>query len=83
MSSEQLGRGLVGPLIIEEREPTGFRREGSLPEDLARGRAGRLHPFSVPRQASREGTRGRYSTINGNVLPTIDLPAGQIVRCAC
>ena len=27
MSSEQLGRGLVGPLIIEEREPTGFRHE--------------------------------------------------------
>jgi FtsP/CotA-like multicopper oxidase with cupredoxin domain len=24
-SSEELGRGLVGPLIVEEREPTGFK----------------------------------------------------------
>ena len=29
-SSEELGRGLVGPLIIEEREPTGFKHERTL-----------------------------------------------------
>ena len=29
-SSEELGRGLVGPLIVEEREPTGFLHERTL-----------------------------------------------------
>jgi FtsP/CotA-like multicopper oxidase with cupredoxin domain len=35
-SSEELGRGLVGPLIVEEREPTGFKYEKPEPEELAR-----------------------------------------------
>ena len=81
MSSEQLGRGLVGPLIIEEREPTGFRHEKVLClKTWHVDEQGAFTPFSVPRQAAREGTRGRYSTINGKHVPTIDLPAGQIVR---
>nr|MBF0684239.1 multicopper oxidase domain-containing protein [Pseudomonas sp.] len=29
-SAEQLGRGLVGPLIVEEREPSGFAHERTL-----------------------------------------------------
>ncbi|EMO4458862.1 TPA: multicopper oxidase family protein [Pseudomonas aeruginosa] len=81
MSSEQLGRGLVGPLIIEEREPTEFRHEKVLClKTWHVDEQGAFTPFSVPRQAAREGTRGRYSTINGKHVPTIDLPAGQIVR---
>ena len=80
-SAEQLGRGLVGPLIVEEREPTGFLHERTLSiKTWHVDEQGAFTAFSVPREAAREGTRGRLSTINGQSLPTLDLPAGQVVR---
>ncbi|MBC9252024.1 copper oxidase [Pseudomonas alcaligenes] len=80
-SAEQLGRGLVGPLIIEEREPTGFAHERTLCLKTWHVDAeGAFSAFSVPREAAREGTRGRLSTINGVPAPTLELPAGQVVR---
>lgn len=80
-SSEQLGRGLVGPLIVEEREPTGFRHERTLSlKTWHVDELGAFTPFSVPREAAREGTRGRLTTINGEPNPTLELPAGQVVR---
>lgn len=80
-SAEQLGRGLVGPLIIEEREPSGFLHEHTLClKSWHVDKEGAFTAFSVPREAAREGTRGRLSTINGVSLPTLELPAGQVVR---
>ncbi|MEK1904399.1 MAG: multicopper oxidase family protein, partial [Pseudomonas sp.] len=80
-SSEQLGRGLVGPLIIEEREPTGFRHERTLSlKTWHVDEEGAFTAFSVPREAAREGTRGRLTTINAVPNPTLELPAGQVVR---
>ncbi|MDD1508935.1 multicopper oxidase family protein [Pseudomonas sp. CNPSo 3701] len=80
-SAKQLGRGLVGPLIIEEREPTGFSHERTLClKSWHVDEEGAFTEFSVPREAAREGTRGRLSTINGVSLPTLELPAGQVVR---
>ncbi|MGE8498348.1 MAG: multicopper oxidase family protein [Pseudomonas sp.] len=80
-STEQLGRGLVGPLIVEEREPTGFRHERTLSlKTWHIDEQGAFTEFLVPREAAREGTRGRLSTINGVSLPTLELPAGQVVR---
>ena len=80
-SAKQLGRGLVGPLIIDEREPTGFRHERTLClKSWHVDEEGAFTQFSVPREAAREGTRGRLSTINGVSLPTLELPAGQVVR---
>ncbi|WP_426149939.1 multicopper oxidase family protein [Pseudomonas sp. DC3000-4b1] len=80
-SSEQLGRGLVGPLIIEEREPTGFLHERTLClKNWHVDEQGAFLPFSIPREAARNGTLGRLSTINGAANPTLDLPAGQVVR---
>lgn len=80
-SSEQLGRGLVGPLIVEEREPTGFVHERTLSlKNWHVDEEGGFLPFSIPREAARNGTLGRLSTINGEPSPTLDLPAGQIVR---
>lgn len=80
-SAEQLGRGLVGPLIVEEREPTGFRHERTLSlKTWHIDKQGAFTPFMVPRQAAREGTRGRLTTINGTPNPTLELPAGQVVR---
>ncbi|MDB6048200.1 MAG: copper oxidase [Pseudomonas sp.] len=80
-SSEQLGRGLVGALIVEEREPTGFKHERTLSlKSWHVDEAGAFTDFSVPREAARGGTAGRLSTINGVPQAVIDLPAGQIVR---
>ncbi|QKE64326.1 multicopper oxidase family protein [Aquipseudomonas campi] len=80
-SSEQLGRGLVGPLIVEERESSGFAHERTLClKSWHIDEQGAFTDFSVPREAAREGTRGRLSSINGVSLPTLELPAGQVVR---
>lgn len=80
-SGEQLGRGLVGPLIVEEREPTGFRHERTLNlKSWHVDGQGAFSAFSVPREAARGGTPGSLSTVNGVPGPTLDLPAGQVVR---
>ncbi|WP_455922351.1 multicopper oxidase family protein [Pseudomonas putida] len=80
-STEQLGRGLVGPLIVEEREPTGFAHEATLClKTWHMDEQGAFLPFVVAREAARNGTLGRLPTLNGMAQPTLDLPAGQIVR---
>jgi FtsP/CotA-like multicopper oxidase with cupredoxin domain len=80
-SSEQLGRGLVGALIVEEREPSGFVHERTLSlKNWHVDEQGAFTDFSVPREAARGGTPGRLSTVNGAHAPTLELPAGQLVR---
>ena len=80
-SSEELGRGLVGPLIVEEREPTGFRHERTVSlKSWHVDEEGAFTEFSVLREAAREGTAGRLSTLNGVPQAVIELPAGQITR---
>lgn len=80
-SGEQLGRGLVGALIVDEREPTGFRHDHALSlKSWHIDEQGGFTAFSVPREAARGGTPGRLSTVNGVHAPTLDLPAGQVVR---
>ncbi|TBU98143.1 copper oxidase [Stutzerimonas kirkiae] len=80
-SAEQLGRGLVGPLIIEEREGSGFRHERTLNlKHWHLDREGAFSDFSVPREAARGGTPGVLSSLNGVHAPTLELPAGQVVR---
>ncbi|MFC3606475.1 multicopper oxidase family protein [Stutzerimonas tarimensis] len=80
-SGEQLGRGLVGPLIVEEREPSGFAHEALLNlKSWHVDEAGAFTHFSVAREAARGGTPGRLSTVNGSHQPRLELPAGRIVR---
>ncbi len=80
-SAEQLGRGLVGPLIVEEREPTGFQHERTLSlKTWHVDEQGAFLPFSVAREAARVGTAGRLATINGAPLAIIEAPARQVVR---
>lgn len=80
-SAEQLGRGLVGPLIVEEREPSGFAHERTLSlKSWHVDKQGAFTAFSVPREAARGGTPGVLSTVNGRHVPTVELPAGQVVR---
>ncbi|HTN31683.1 MAG TPA: multicopper oxidase family protein [Pseudomonas sp.] len=80
-SAEQLGRGLVGPLIVEERKPSGFRHERTLAiRHWHVDAEGTFTAFSVPREAARGGTPGILSTVNGSHSPVLELPAGQVVR---
>lgn len=80
-SAEQLGRGLVGPLIVEEREPSGFAHERTLSlKSWHVDKQGAFTAFSVPREAARGGTPGVLSTVNGTHAPVVELPAGQVVR---
>ncbi|MBD1554437.1 multicopper oxidase family protein [Pseudomonas typographi] len=80
-SAEQLGRGLVAPLIVEEREPTGFAHERTLSlKNWHVDERGAFMPFSVAREAARNGTLGRLSSINGVPQGTLDVPAGEVTR---
>lgn len=80
-STSQLGRGLVGPLIVDEREPSGFLHERTLSlKSWHVDKQGAFTAFSVPREAARGGTPGVLSSVNGVHAPVLDLPAGQIVR---
>ncbi|MFF7706945.1 multicopper oxidase domain-containing protein [Pseudomonas sp. NPDC007930] len=80
-SAEQLGRGLVAPLIVEERAPTGFAHERTVClKNWHVDEQGAFLPFSIAREAARNGTLGRLSSINGVPLGSIDLPAGEITR---
>lgn len=80
-SSEELGRGLIGPLIIEERERTGFAYERTVSlKNWHVDEKGAFLPFSIAREAARNGTLGRLSSVNGVHLGVVDLPAGEVVR---
>ncbi len=80
-SLEQLSRGLVGMIIVEEDTPVAFAAD--LPLIL---KDWHLHPdgsfsaFSDPRAAARTGTLGNFATVNGFHSATYDLPAGSWVR---
>lgn len=58
-SSEELGRGLVGPLIIEEREPTGFKYEQTLSlKSWHVDEQGEFVAFSIPVKRPVAARRG-------------------------
>lgn len=80
-SAEQLGRGLVAPLIVEERDPTGFVHERTLSlKNWHVDEQGAFLPFSIPREAARNGTLGRLSSVNGVPLGVVEVPAGEVTR---
>lgn len=80
-SLEQLGRGLVGALIVEEAEPVAFDRDLVVTlKDWLLNDDGSFKPLSTPRQAARMGTLGNVETVNGHTRPVFDVPAGGSVR---
>lgn len=71
-TAAQLGRGLVGALIVEDTVP--FDDEVVLLlKDWRVGDDGRFLPFSTPSGASRAGTFGTLRTVNGIASPRIAL----------
>lgn len=80
-SIEQLGKGLVGALIVEESEAQNFDREVILGfKDWRLNKDGSFMPLSEPRHAARAGTLGNIATVNGKQLPVIDVPGNASLR---
>lgn len=79
-SVKQLGMGLVGALIVEEREPTPYRDVVIGLKDWRLDADGHYLPLSLPREAARAGTLGTVATVNGKQKPVITVPAGQPLR---
>lgn len=78
---EQMARGLTGVMVVEEAEDVGF--DVDLPlniRDFRMDGKGQFIDFYKPRQAARGGTLGTVSTINWQVEPVEDVPAGSLVR---
>lgn len=85
-SLEQLSRGLVGTLIVEEESPLPFDADIILQlKDWHMNKDGSFKPFSSPRQAARMGTLGNVKTVNGEttkgtISPVVEIPAGGAIR---
>ena len=81
-SAEQLGRGLYGALIVEERTPPAFDRDVTwVLSDLRLDREARVAgDFNAPFDASHAGRLGNTVLVNGRVPDAFALDAGERVR---
>ncbi len=80
-SIEQLSKGLVGLLIVAEREPPAF--DADLPLVLKKWRLdddGQFLQLATPRNSARMGTPGTWQTVNAQHDPVLPIPAGGAVR---
>jgi FtsP/CotA-like multicopper oxidase with cupredoxin domain len=80
-SLEQLGRGLAGALIVEEREPPPFDADLLFViKDWNLDEGGQFNAPTSSRAAARAGTFGSLHTINGVREPIYNVPAGGLCR---
>jgi len=79
---QQLGRGLAGVLIVEEREPVAVDRDLLwFIEDWRLDDGGRIAPgFGSRMEAGMSGRIGNTVTVNGRVPERISVKAGERVR---
>ena len=80
-SLEQLSKGMVGLLIVEEQQPQNF--DADIPLALKKWRLndeGAFLKLSTPRKAARMGTPGTWQTVNAHHDPVIQVPAGGKLR---
>lgn len=82
----QLGKGLVGLLIVDEADAQAFKAEDyavDLPLMLKNWHLnsdGSFKSLSIPRYAARMGTPGNYETVNGENNPVVEVPANGWLR---
>lgn len=77
-SAEQLGRGLIGALVVEAPEDEGFADDLVLVlKDWRLAEDGSFLPFVTPATASRAGAFGTLRTVNGRNRPEIAIKAGD------
>lgn len=80
-SLQQLSRGLVGLLIVEEETPVEFDQDLSLVlKDWHLNPDGSFAAFTSHRAAARHGTLGNHATVNGKAAERLTLAAGSVVR---
>src|SRR5262245_406705 len=80
-SIAQMGRGLTGVLVVENPDDPPFDADiVCLYRDWHVDDGGRFTPFSTDEGAGRAGTMGSLHTVNGASQPTIEVPAGGLVR---
>ena len=81
-SSNQVGRGVYGPLIVEEAEPPAVDRDVVwMLGDWRLDRAARVvEDFGSFRDASHAGRIGNTVTVNGAILEAFELHAGERIR---
>ena len=81
-SPEQVGRGLSGALIVEEREPPAVDRDVVwLLSDWRLDREARIAPdFMSAMDASHAGRIGNTVTVNGAVLESFSVRPGERLR---
>ena len=81
-SAEQVGRGLLGALIVEERTPPAVDRDLLwVLSDLRLDREAQVAPdFNAPFDASHAGRLGNTALVNGRVPESFALDAGERIR---
>ena len=81
-SSEQVGRGLYGPLIVEEGDPIRVDREITwMLDDWRLGQQGEIiGDFGSRHDAMHNGRVGNTVTINGKVPGPVPVRSGERVR---
>jgi FtsP/CotA-like multicopper oxidase with cupredoxin domain len=80
-TAEQVGRGLLGALIVDEDEPPAFHDDVLVVlKDWRLNRDGQFLPFVTPSGASRGGTFGAVRSANARVAPHIATRAGSDIR---
>ena len=81
-SAEQVGRGLAGPLIVEEPEPMAVDRDivWVLGDFRLEDDASIAGGFNGPMEASMAGRVGNTVTINGRVPSRFSVRAGARIR---
>ncbi|WP_353682566.1 multicopper oxidase family protein [Mesorhizobium sp.] len=78
---EQMARGLTGVLVVEDEKDPGFDQDLPLNiRDFRLGGDGQFIDLFRARNAARGGTLGTVATVNWEVAPVYDLPAGSLVR---
>ena len=83
-SWNQVGRGLYGPLIVEEKNPP-FDKDHDLTlliDDWRLDQSGTLHvaSFGALHDWSHAGRLGNYLTVNGKSLPTYNMQQNEAYR---
>lgn len=84
-SWEQVGRGLYGPLIVEESDPVEVDSDHLfVADDWRLDDVGQIADnFSNMRDASHGGRLGNWLTVNGATKPTFIARPGERIRLRC
>ncbi len=78
--TEQIERGLYGPLIVRGAdEPTFDREQVVILDDLKLGEDGELSPFGDPHE-HHAGREGDIRLLNGRQEPELQIAGGQVER---